>query len=188
MLQEWTWRLGRSDSGLPVTFRAPPAPYREKAHARPGLLLRLGQPVYQFGRHVDLWNKRPNKRATWYCACVIAWQFWSAPSEWIQTPLFRRLQARRSGETGGRLWKNAKVNHRVPLFRVPVRCCSTMGSTEPTGHQSRCSRANAGHFDRGLRRHIQDGFTARPASLGPKLIEGLLPQGMGVTRLADLPV
>ncbi len=117
MPQRWTWRLGRSDSGLPVTFRAPPAPYREKAHARgPGFCCVCGQPVYQFGWHVDLWNKWPNKRATWHCACVIAWQFWCAPSE--QTPLLRRLQARRCGETGGRLWKNAEVDHRVPLFRV----------------------------------------------------------------------
>jgi hypothetical protein len=29
-----------------------------------------------------------------------------------------RLQGRRCGETGGRLWKNAEVDHRVPLFRV----------------------------------------------------------------------
>ena len=28
------------------------------------------------------------------------------------------LQARRCGETGGRLWNSAEVDHRVPLFRV----------------------------------------------------------------------
>jgi len=32
--------------------------------------------------------------------------------------LLRRLQARRCGQTGGRLWKDAEVYHRVPLFRV----------------------------------------------------------------------
>ena len=31
----WTWRLGGDrENGLPVTFRTPPAPYRERAYAR----------------------------------------------------------------------------------------------------------------------------------------------------------
>jgi hypothetical protein len=47
---------------------------------------------------------------------VIAWQFWNAPSG--EAPLLRRLQGRSCGETGGRLWKTAEVDHRVPLFRV----------------------------------------------------------------------
>src|SRR4029077_18046283 len=29
----WTWRLGDRRSGLPFTFRTPPAPYREAEHA-----------------------------------------------------------------------------------------------------------------------------------------------------------
>ena len=75
-----------------------------------------GRPVYRFGWHIDLWDTGPNKNAVWHCACVIAWQFWNAPSS--QARLLRRLQARRCGETGGRLWKSAEVDHRVPLFRV----------------------------------------------------------------------
>jgi hypothetical protein len=51
-------------------------------------------------------------KANWHCACVIAWQFWNAPSDYAQ--LLRRLQ----GQSGGRLWKSAEVDHRVPLFRV----------------------------------------------------------------------
>jgi hypothetical protein len=47
---------------------------------------------------------------------VIAWEFWIAPSS--QVRLLRRLQARRCGQTGGRLWNDAEVDHRVPLFRV----------------------------------------------------------------------
>jgi hypothetical protein len=47
---------------------------------------------------------------------VIAWQFWNAPSN--QARLLRRLQAQRCRETGGRLWKSAEIDHRVPLFRV----------------------------------------------------------------------
>jgi hypothetical protein len=47
---------------------------------------------------------------------VIAWVFWNAPSG--EAALLRRLQARRSGQTGRRLWKSAEVDHRVPLFRV----------------------------------------------------------------------
>ena len=93
----WTWQLGKAQSGMPATFRIPPAPYREKAFARgPGFCCVCGQRVYHFGWHVDLWGKGPNKRATWHGACVIAWQFWNAPSE--QAPLLRRLQARRCAE------------------------------------------------------------------------------------------
>jgi hypothetical protein len=32
--------------------------------------------------------------------------------------LLRRLQARRCGASGRRLWKSAQVDHRIPLFRV----------------------------------------------------------------------
>jgi hypothetical protein len=114
----WTWRLGDSrKSGLPATFRAPPAPYRERAFAPgAGFCCVCGQPVFRFGWHVDLWNGGPNKNANWHCACVIAWQFWNAPSSEVR--ILRRLQARRCGESGGRLWKTAEVDHRVPLFRV----------------------------------------------------------------------
>jgi hypothetical protein len=114
----WTWRLGdERKSGLPTSFRTPPAPYREKAYARgPGCCCVCGQPVYRFGWHVDLWGSGTNKHANWHCACVIAWQFWNAPSG--EAALLRRLQRRRCGESGGRLWKTAEVDHRVPLFRV----------------------------------------------------------------------
>ena len=114
----WTWQLGSNrKSGLPNTFRTPPAPYRECAYARgAGFCCICGQPVYRFGWHVDLWNGGPNKNANWHCACVIAWEFWNAPSG--EAPLLRRLQVRRCGQTGGRLWKDAEVDHRVPLFRV----------------------------------------------------------------------
>jgi hypothetical protein len=114
----WTWRLGDNrKSGLPATFRAPPAPYRERAFSRgAGFCCVCGQPVYRFGWHVDLWDGGPNKNANWHCACVTAWQFWNAPSNEVK--FLRRLQARRCTESGGRLWKTAEVDHRVPLFRV----------------------------------------------------------------------
>src|SRR6516165_3311420 len=114
----WTWRLGDDrENGLPLTFRTPPAPYRERTYAQgPGFCCVCGQPVYRFGWHVDLWEAGANKNANWHCACVIAWEFWNAPSG--EAALLRRLQARRCGETGRRLWKSAEVDHRVPLFRV----------------------------------------------------------------------
>jgi hypothetical protein len=114
----WTWQLGSNrKSGLPMTFRAPPAPYRERAFARgPGFCCVCGQPVYRLGWHADLWHAGPNKNATWHCACVIAWQFWNAPSG--EARILRRLQVRRCTQSGGRLWKNAEIDHRVPLFRV----------------------------------------------------------------------
>jgi hypothetical protein len=113
----WTWRIGGPNSGLAATFRAPPAPYRERAFAKgPGCCCVCGQPVYRFGWHADLWDAGVNRNAAWHCACVIAWQFWNAPSG--ESRLLRRLQARRCGQSGGRLWKNAEVDHRVPLFQV----------------------------------------------------------------------
>ena len=78
----WTWQLGSNrNSSLPTTFRTPPAPYRERKYARgAGFCCVCGQPVYRFGWHVDLWNAGTNKNANWHCACVIAWEFWNAPS------------------------------------------------------------------------------------------------------------
>jgi hypothetical protein len=111
----WNWRIG--SKGVPASFRQPPAPYREKKFAPgPGFCCVCGQPVYRFGWHADLWDGGPNKRAAWHTACVVAWQFWNAPSD--QDRLLRRLQARRCAQTGGRLWKTAEIDHRVPLFQV----------------------------------------------------------------------
>jgi hypothetical protein len=108
----WTWRAG---SG--VSFRAPPAPYREPQFSRgPGFCCVCGQEVYRFGWHADLWDAGPNRRASWHTACVVAWRLWNAPSD--HDRMLRRLQARRCAETGGRLWKTAEIDHRVPLFRV----------------------------------------------------------------------
>ena len=114
----WRWQLGTDrESGLPLSFRTPPAPYRERVYTLgPGFCCVCGQPVYFFGWHVDLWNAGANKNAKWHCACVIAWQFWNAPSGEVR--LLRHLQAWRCGQTGRRIWKSAEVDHRVPLFRV----------------------------------------------------------------------
>lgn len=112
----WTWRLGDED-GLARSFRAPPAPYREAAFTRgPGHCCVCGQAVYRFGWHVDLWGRGPNRNAAWHTACVVAWQFWNAPS--AQGKLLRRLQQRRCAMSGQRLWKTAQVDHRVPLYQV----------------------------------------------------------------------
>jgi hypothetical protein len=110
----WTWQLGHNrKNGLPTTFHAASAISRAPYTLGAGFCCVCGQPVYRFGWHADLWDAGANKNATWHCACVIAWQFWNAPSG--EAPLLRRLQARRCGQTGGRLWE---VDHRVPLFRV----------------------------------------------------------------------
>lgn len=114
----WQWRLGTSgENGLPVTFRAPPAPYREPAFAKgPGFCCVCGQEVYRFGWHRDLWDAGPNRNAVWHAVCVTAWRLWNAPSDHVQA--LKRLQARRCAETGKRLLKTSEVDHRVPLFRV----------------------------------------------------------------------
>jgi hypothetical protein len=114
----WTWRLERdAEPDGRLTFRSPPAPYREPDFKRgPGTCCVCGQPVYRFGWHVDLWDRGPNRNAEWHSACVIAWRLWNAPSDYVQA--LKRLQARRCAQTGKRLWKTAEVDHRVPLFQV----------------------------------------------------------------------
>jgi hypothetical protein len=114
----WSWRIGQNrKTGLPATFRTPPAPYREGAYSLgPGFCCVCGQAVYRLGWHKDLWGTGPNKNAVWHCACVVAWEFWNAPNS--EAAVLRRLQGRRCGQSGRRLWKNAEVDHRVPLFRV----------------------------------------------------------------------
>ena len=129
----WTWQLAdekparakrrgrRAEDAkrdwLATNFRVPPAPYREQRYALgPGFCCICGQPVYRFGWHVDLWDRGVNRNAVWHAACVVAWDLWTAPSDHAR--ILKRLQQRRCAETGGRLWKTAEVDHRVPLFRV----------------------------------------------------------------------
>jgi hypothetical protein len=114
----WSWCLeSERSAGLPASFRSPPAPYREPAFSRgPGHCRVCGQPVFRFGWHADLWGSGPNPKAEWHSACVQAWKFWNSPSDFVR--LLKRIQQRRCGETGGRLWKTAEVDHRVPLFQV----------------------------------------------------------------------
>ena len=100
-----------------MTFRLPPAPYREKAFAaKPGACCICGQPVYRFGWHADLWNAGPNRNARWHAACVQAWRLWIAPRDHLK--LLKRLQKHRCAQSGARIWKTAEVDHRVPLFQV----------------------------------------------------------------------
>jgi hypothetical protein len=114
----WSWRLKSADEpDLPASFRMPPAPYRQKAFSLgPGHCVVCGQPVYRLGWHVDLWDKGPNKNATWHTACVTAWKLWNAPSD--HAKLLRRLQNRRCATSGARLLLTSEVDHRTPLFRV----------------------------------------------------------------------
>jgi hypothetical protein len=110
----WSWSL----EGPGASFRTPPAPYRTEAFSRgPGFCCICGQPVFRLGWHVDLWSDgRPNTRAAWHSACVVAWQFWCEPSDHVQ--LLKRVQKRRCTETGKRLLRSAEVDHRIPLFQV----------------------------------------------------------------------
>jgi hypothetical protein len=115
--EKWTWRLGTQKDGLPASFRSPPAPYREPCFALgPGACCVCGQPVYRLGWHRDLWAAGPNRNASWHTACVVAWQFWNAPSE--QVRLLKRAQGHRCAVSDKRLLRSSEVDHRVPLFRV----------------------------------------------------------------------
>jgi hypothetical protein len=115
----WEWRLGNGTAtGLPLSFRAPPAPFREKAFSRgPGLCCVCGQPIYRLGWHCDLWDDgKPNRNATWHSACVVAWKLWTAPTEHLKALKLR--QQRKCAITGKRLLKTSEVDHRIPLFAV----------------------------------------------------------------------
>jgi hypothetical protein len=111
----WRWRIGAK--GLAATFRAPPVPYREKKFSRRGgFCCVCGQAVYRFGWHVDLWDEGRNAKAKWHTACVVAWRLWNAPTDHLR--VLRKMQRARCAQSGGRLWKTAEIDHRVPLFRV----------------------------------------------------------------------
>lgn len=112
----WSWRLG--ESGRTTSFRTPPAPFREEAFGRgPGACCICGQPVFRLGWHRDLWEDgRPNRNAGWHAACLVAWRFWCDPSSQVQ--VLKKRQARRCAKGGGRLFKDAEVDHAVPLHRV----------------------------------------------------------------------
>ena len=115
----WTWRVEPDGAeGLPATFRAPPAPYREAAFARgPGHCRICGQRVFKLGWHKDLWGaEEPNRNAAWHSCCVAAWNLWTAPSD--HTRHLKRLQKNRCPLTGARILKDAEVDHRKPLYQV----------------------------------------------------------------------
>ena len=114
----WAWRVGGRDDGLPQSFRAPPAPFREAAFRKgPGSCCICGQPVFRFGWHEDVWDDgHSNRRANWHGCCVAAWKFWNAPAD--HAVVLRRLQAHRCRVTGRRLLRSAEVDHRTPLFQV----------------------------------------------------------------------
>lgn len=115
----WTWRLGAVEGlGRTASFRTPPAPFREAAFARgPGHCCICGQPVFRLGWHRDLWGEgRPNRNASWHTACVEAWRFWCDPSGHVKA--LKRRQRSRCAETGGRLFRTAEIDHKVPLFAV----------------------------------------------------------------------
>src|SRR4051812_45055776 len=77
----WTWRLKSArEKDLPVSFRAPPAPYREKAFSRgPGFCCVCGQPVYRLGWQEDLWDSGMNKNAPWHTGGVGFLRLWEGP-------------------------------------------------------------------------------------------------------------
>ena len=121
----WEWRLksGRDadlgkDAELGLSFRAPPAPYRERKYALgPGYCCVCGQPVYRLGWHVDVWSDdAPNENTTWHSACVAAWKLWAAPTAYLR--ILKLRQQRKCLATGKRLLKTSEVDHRVPLFEV----------------------------------------------------------------------
>jgi hypothetical protein len=119
----WQWRLGPDkNSDLPKSFRIPPAPYREPAFAQePGHCCVCGQPVYRLGWHKDLWSDgKLNRNATWHAACVVAWQLWIAPADYLRVLKLR--QQRRCAATGA-------------SFAVVARVACFLGRAQSSGGQ-----------------------------------------------------
>jgi hypothetical protein len=115
----WAWRLGAVEGvGRTASFRTPPAPFREGAHARgPGQCCICGQPIFRLTWHRDLWGDgRLNRTASWHAACVEAWRLWCDPSGHVKA--LKRQQRHRCAATGARLFRTAEIDHRVPLFSV----------------------------------------------------------------------
>jgi len=108
----WVWRLVEGKkAGAADSFRRPPAPFRDRAHAPgPGICCVCGQPVFRYGWHCDLWNEGPNHRAAWHACCVAAWDLWTTPSNYIRH--LKQLQNRRCAATGARLLSAAGIDHR----------------------------------------------------------------------------
>ena len=142
----WTWRLGDRRSGLPFTFRTPPAPYREAARALgPGFCCVCGQPVYRFGWHVDLWGAVPTRTRS---GTALAWSPGSSGMR----------QVARSNSCGaskvGAALKAAGGCGGMPKLTIASRCFGSgantgtrhgraarfLGIAEPSGDQSRHPR------------------------------------------------
>jgi hypothetical protein len=106
----WTWKG--------PFFRAPPAPYREKAFGLGrGHCCICGQPVYRYGWHLDLWSDgQPNKNARWHTCCIVAWKLWTAPTEHVK--VLRKRQGRTCPATQKRLLRTGEIDHVVPLYKV----------------------------------------------------------------------
>jgi hypothetical protein len=104
----------RTTGNIPNTPGSLP---RASLQLGPGFLLRLWPSRLSTRLAQRSVGHRPEQeRAVWHCACVVAWDFWNAPNS--EAAVLRRLQGRRCGQSGRRLWKNAEVDHRIPLFRV----------------------------------------------------------------------
>ena len=113
----WATAAERNTGHIPNATGALP---RTRVHSGSRILLR----VRSAGLSLRLACRSVARRCKQECGLARRlrdeWQFWNAPSNNVQ--LLRRLQASRCGQTGGRLWKNAEVDHRVPLFRVWREC------------------------------------------------------------------
>jgi hypothetical protein len=166
----WTWRIDadRAD-GLPNTFRVPPAPYRETPFARgPGYCRICGQPVFRLGWHVDIWGDgRPNHRAAWHAACVIAWKFCPPAETRPSSPLRHDRQAPPPNRRG-------RSSHAaVPGLARASRCALAgasrlLGRAEPSSHQLHRSPRqmlirSAGPRTRGQRHTALNGTAAQPS-------------------------
>ncbi len=104
----------KSSGNLPSTTGSVP-----RAHLQlgPGFLLRM-RPARLSTRLAQgsVGCRSTQRTRSGIVHALRAWQFWNAPNS--EAALLRRLQGRRCGQTGGRLWEDAEIDHRAPLFRV----------------------------------------------------------------------
>jgi hypothetical protein len=142
-------------------------------------------------RHVDPWDAWPNRNIVRHCACVIASQFWTAPSD--HERLLRRRKhgaAAKAADGFGGMQKlttgSCCFGCGMSTARLPGRSCLAFGASDlqlinRENHVAKCageaSDIGAVINEKQFRKvygYVEEGLNRREARV---VIGGLLPKG-----------